>query len=284
MKPISLALLLVALAALPAAAIENSPVDCQERFHTEYGYGTQTYYAQETRTIAKNSISVLSLRPSHNGGVAVEGWDQPDIEVTACKSADEQSRLSQIRMVVNGGDVTSEGPSESGWTIHFLVRVPSGINLTAEAHNGPLSFRRVNGTVNAQTQNGPVSVQDCTGNINAEAHNGPISVSGTSGKVKAQAQNGPVSIRLNDSEWHGEGLEASTHNGPISLRVPPNYRSGVEVTSEGRSPFSCRICKSENRTWEDDGTKRVHFGAPGAPVVVRLSTSNGPVSIRDTFE
>jgi hypothetical protein len=157
MKPISLALLLVALA-LPAAAVENSPVDCQERFHTEYGYGAQTYYAQETRTIAKNSVSVLSLRPSHNGGVSVEGWDQPDIEVTACKSADEQSRLGQIRMVVNGGDVTSEGPNGSGWNVHFLVRVPNGIHLTAEAHNGPLSFRHVNGTVEARTENGPVSV------------------------------------------------------------------------------------------------------------------------------
>lgn len=284
MKSLLLALLSMALVALPAAAADNAPVDCQQRFHTEYGFGAQTYYAQETRTIARNSISALSLRPSHNGGVAVEGWDQPDIEVTACKSADEQSRLSQLRMVINGGDVTSEGPDESGWTIHFVVRVPNGINLTAEAHNGPLSFRRVNGTVNAHTQNGPVSVQDCTGTINADAHNGPITVSGSSGKVKAEAQNGPVTIRLKDSEWQGEGLEASTHNGPISLRVPANYRSGVEVVSEGRSPFSCRICKSEQRTWDDDGTKRVHFGAPGAPVVVRVSTVNGPVSIRDTFE
>lgn len=283
MKLTSLTLVLLAATALPAVAAD-SPVDCEARFHTEYGYGAQTYYAQETRMIARNSISVLNLRPSRNGGVAVEGWDQPDIEVTACKSADEQSRLGQIRLVVNGGDVTSEGPDESGWTIHFLVRVPSGINLTAEAHNGPLSFKRVNGTVNAHTQNGPVSVQDCTGNINADAHNGPISVSGTSGKVHAEAQNGPVTVRLNDSEWKGEGLEASTRNGPISLRVPANYRSGVEVTSTGRSPFSCRVCKSEQRTWEDDGTKRVHFGAPGAPVVVRLSTTNGPVSIRDTFE
>jgi hypothetical protein len=281
MKLASLALLLAA--AMPAAA-QNSPVDCQARFHTEYGYGTQTFYGQETHNIARNSISLLSLRPSRNGGVAVEGWDGSDIEVTACKSADEQSKLGRIRVSINGGDVTSDGPEDSGWTIHFLVHVPSGINLKAEAHNGPLSFKRVNGTVDAQTQNGPISVQDCTGNISTEAHNGPISVSGSSGKVKAEAQNGPVTIRLNDSEWKGEGLEASTHNGPISLRVPANYRSGVEVTSAGRSPFSCGMCKTEQRTWEDDGTKRVHFGAPGAPVVVRLSTTNGPVSIRDTFE
>ena len=282
MKLTSLALLLAA--AIPAAAVENAPVDCQQRFHTEYGYGVQTYYAQETHTIARNAISVLSVHPSRNGGVAVEGWDQPDIEVTVCKSADEQSRLNQLRANVSGGDVTSEGPEEGSWTIHFLVRVPSGINMKAETHNGPLSFKHVNGTVEAHTQNGPISVQDCTGNINADAHNGPISVSGASGKVKAQAQNGPVTIRLKDAEWQGEGLEASTHNGPISLRVPPNYRSGVEVSSAGRSPFSCGMCKSDQRTWEDDGTKRVHFGTPGAPVLVRLSTENGPVSIRDTFE
>ncbi len=280
MKPRSLALILIALMALPAIA-QTSSVDCQERFHTEYGWGTKTYYAQETRTIAGNSVS---LRPSRNGGVVVEGWDQPNVEVTACKSSDEQSRLAQLRMNVAGTEVTSEGPDDSGWTVHFVVKVPNGVNLTAEAHNGPLSFNHVNGTVHAETQNGPISVRNCTGNIDAEAHNGPISLTATSGKVRADAQNGPVTVRLNDSEWKGEGLEASTHNGPISLRVPANYRSGVEVTSAGRSPFSCSVCKSENRTWEDDGTKRVHFGAPGAPVVVRLSTHNGPVSIRDTFE
>ena len=280
MKPRSLVLALILLMALPAIA-QTSSVDCQERFHTDYGWGRQSYYAQETRTIAGTSVS---LRPSRNGGVAVEGWDQANIEVTACKSADEQSRLGQLKMNIAGTEVTSEGPDDSGWTVHFVVKVPRGVNLTAEAHNGPLSFSRVNGTVHAQTQNGPISVKDCTGDIDAEAHNGPISLSGTSGKVRADAQNGPVTVRLSNSEWQGEGLEASTHNGPISLRVPVNYRSGVEVTSSGRGPFSCANCRTEQRTWEDDGTKRVHFGAPGAPVVVRLSTYNGPVSISDTFE
>ena len=280
MKPKFLALFLILLMALPAIA-QTSSVDCEKRFHTDYGWGRQTYYAQETRTIAGNSVS---LRPSRNGGIAVEGWDQPNIEVTACKAAEDQSLLSQAHMNVAGTEVTSDGPDNSGWTVHFVVHVPNGANVTAEAHNGPLSFSRVNGTVHAQTQNGPISVRDCSGNIDAEAQNGPISMSGTSGKVRADAQNGPVTVRLNDSEWKGEGLEASTHNGPISLRVPANYRSGVEVTSSGRSPFSCGVCKTEQRTWEDDGTKRVHFGAPGAPVVVKLSTYNGPVSIRDTFE
>ena len=284
MRATSLGIALFVAAALPVFAVENSPVDCQQRYHTEYRDGSQTYYAQETQTIAANAAPVLSVRPSRNGGVTVEGWDQPQIQVTACKTADEQALLSQMRMVINGGEVTSEGPDTGNWTMHFVVRVPGGIHVQAEAHNGPISVTKVSGTVQVTSRNGPISIKQSTGNITANAENGPISLSETSGKIKATAQNGPVTVRLNNSEWRGEGLEASTRNGPITLRVPANYRSGVEVVSDGRSPFSCGVCKPENRTWDASGAKSVHLGDANAPVLVRLSSVNGPVSIRDTYE
>jgi DUF4097 and DUF4098 domain-containing protein YvlB len=139
----------------------------------------------------------------------------------------------------------------------------------------------VQGTITANTVNGPVSIKRCSGAITAEAQNGPIDVSAASGKVNVRAQNGPVTVRLANTQWQGEGLQASTQNGPMTLNVPPNYQSGVEVVSDGHSPFSCRACSDAQRTWTDDGSKRVRLGNPGTPVVVRLTTVNGPVTVQN---
>jgi hypothetical protein len=54
----------------------------------------------------------------------------------------------------------------------------------------------------------------------------------------------------------------------------------VEVSSSQHSPWSCRAaaCRSVNRDW-DDRTRTLRLGAD--PVVVRLSTVNGPVTIAE---
>jgi len=118
------------------------------------------------------------------------------------------------------------------------------------------------------------------GNVTVQAQNGPIHIAQSSGKIKVTAQNGPLSVDLSDSQWKGEGLEATTHNGPVSVRVPANFASGVDVEASGHSPFRCDLAECNNfrssKPW--DAQKTVHIG--GTPTVVRVSTVNGPVQIR----
>jgi len=259
--------------------------DCASVWNVTFDH-RQVYRAEETRTIAPGSISKLSLLPSHNGGVEVDGWDRNEISVKACKAAagssadDARRKLDAIKLKINGGEVTADGPdNEEQWAVHLYVRVPANINLEARAHNGPIGLYGVSGTVRAETVNGPISVEKCSGTITADAQNGPISLSGSSGKVHIAAHNGPVDVKLREQKWTGEGLEASTQNGPLHLQIPSSFQSGVEVVSDGHSPFRCENCKEENRTWDDSGMKKARFGAPGAPVIVRMSTVNGPVQI-----
>jgi DUF4097 and DUF4098 domain-containing protein YvlB len=304
-KKLSLSLLAVlaaALIVLPAIASDrtistsdafqkSAEGDCDAAVNVRFD-DRPVYRAEEQRTIAGNSFSKLSIHPPRNGGVQVEGWDRSEVSVKVCKAAADDSeqaargKLDRIKLSINGGNVTAEGPDGDHWSVHFLVRVPNNINLELEAQNGPISLRNVNGTVDARTVNGPVAVKKCSGTIVAEARNGPVSLSESSGKIRVSAQNGPVSVRLADQQWTGEGLDASTHNGPLELRIPSRYQSGVEVVSDGHSPFRCDsdVCGEANRTWDNDGAKKARFGAAGAPVVVRMSTVNGPVSVRGTME
>ena len=99
-----------------------------------------------------------------------------------------------------------------------------------------------------------------------------------SGNLYLRAQNGPISVELTGTQWQGGSLDAHGTNGPLSLRLREGYRSGVRVESRGYSPFSCSAaaCAAARKDW-DDRNRSVEFGS--APLVVRLSTVNGPVSI-----
>lgn len=271
---------------------DSDSASCTERYDISFR-DYEVYRGEEERTFQKSDFpNGLRLEAARNGGVAVVGWERNDILVKACKAAGSESaaegkrRLEQIRMQVEGGKVTATGPAEEGyWVVHILAFVPKGMKLEMDATNGPVSLRKFQGTVNLRTVNGPISIHRSSGEINARATNGPVSLSGSSGNIHIEVQNGPLDIHLTSDRWNGAGLEASARNGPIQLRLPSGYRSGVEVSSDGHSPFSCEsaACPEGSRTW-DDRRKMVRLGPAGQPVLVRMSTVNGPVSIHSSLD
>jgi len=259
---------------------------------------------EEERTLDPASFKTLTLEPGHNGGVLLRGWDQPNVKVKVCKAgiggndAEAKNALSAIRVEIGTGSVRSvdppgvesfdghSGDSRNTW-VQYIVEVPANISTEMTTWNGPLSILNVKGSVSARTQNGPISFKHASGTLTAEAHNGPIEVRDSSGKLTLSAQNGPLDIELANQNWQGAGLEARTHNGPIELKVPANYQSGIDVQTSGRAPVSCdlKTCEQNRGTWNnnDDGERHIRLGASDQPVLIKMSTENGPVSISSTM-
>ncbi|HEX9501612.1 MAG TPA: DUF4097 family beta strand repeat-containing protein [Thermoanaerobaculia bacterium] len=226
------------------------------------------------------NLRSLNIRAPQNGGIYVIGSTSGGYEVKACKAAAFQEDLNQIRARVSGNAIITDGPAASDWVVYYLVRAPRGATLDLESQNGPISLREVNGTVTANALNGPISLKESSGTFNLETTNGPISLDGGSGTARLNAQNGPITVRLRGSSWNGS-IEAHTENGPASLRIPSNFRSGVIVESDGHGPVSCRAaaCREARRTWDDEDNRKIELGS--GPTVVRMSTVNGPVSVRE---
>jgi hypothetical protein len=113
--------------------------------------------------------------------------------------------------------------------------------------------------------------------------NGPISLDGSRGSVRIQTENGPISVTLEGKTWSGTGLSADAKNGPLTLMVPSGYQSSFVVESTNYAPVSCQasICDHARKTW-DDNHRRIEYG--NAPAMIRLSTVNGPVSVRESRE
>jgi DUF4097 and DUF4098 domain-containing protein YvlB len=243
----------------------------------------------EEHTLTKSEAPMLEIRPHTNGGVQIVGWEKDTYSVKACKAAsgsgaDAERILSQISMTIDKGKISTQGPGyDDDWTVYLLIRAPRSAVLDLETKNGPISLYDVDGKLTARAHNGPISLKNFSGEADITAVNGPISVEGSNGNVRVHTENGPISVALTGKTWSGAGLTADAKNGPLTLMVPRDYQSSFVVESRNYSPVSCKasICDNARKTWDDEN-RRIEFG--NAPAMIRLSTVNGPVSVRDSRE
>ncbi|HET9741995.1 MAG TPA: hypothetical protein VFQ00_04535 [Terriglobales bacterium] len=259
----------------------NEPVTSCDQLHMRT-WDNQEIARSEERVTLPGTSSTVSADASRNGGIYVYGEDRQDFQVLNCKAAvsnDQGSaeyKLQQIKMSSDGGRLTVSGPEDGDWVSYLIIHAPRTSSLALSGENGPISVSDVSGKLDVHEINGPFAVKNSGGEITAQVRNGPISYSGTGGDVHLRAENGPVSVRLGGSSWNGKGLEAHSENGPLSVKLPNHYTSGVLVETSGYSPFHCSGCEGARRDF-DDNNKSVQFGS-GEPVI-RMSTTNGPVSI-----
>jgi len=252
-----------------------------------------TFGDQETaRAVQRTSVMMggapLELRPDANGGVRIERGTGRAYEITACiaagarSMADAQAAADSVRLSLDGNRVRVtgvEGERARNWSVQLIVSAPDGASIDAQTTNGPIGVNGASGTFVLRASNGPIGLDDVRGNVDARASNGPISVEGGSGQFNVETANGPISVRLSGQRWDGR-LDARASNGPLTLNVPQNYQSGVEVSSSGHAPWNCRAqaCRDGSRDW-DDRERSLRIGAD--PVVVKLRTVNGPVTVNE---
>lgn len=284
MKLAPLTISAIVVAALGVSAqqrIVRLEADCSD---INFMFGDdQVAYAVQQATVPM-SVGELNVNPGGNGGIRIRRGTGSAYAITACigagapTRADAQRAADAVRIVVEGSRVRVEpAPKSRSWGVHLIVEAPRGAHIHAETSNGPLGVDGVEGRLTLRASNGPIGLDDVAGQVDARAVNGPIKVSGSRGDLTVETQNGPIGVELLGSRWAGR-LDARAQNGPLSVRVPERYLSGVEIRSEDRSPWSCRIaeCRTGNRDW-DNHSRTLKFG--GDPVVVRISTVNGPVTV-----
>ena len=261
-------------------------VDCSN-LHIQFD-DQDAVVRSEERAVTKAEAPVLKVRPHAIGGVQVVGWYKENYSVRACKAVlrgDAAERmLSQITTQIENGTVSTKGPAgEDDWTVYLLIRAPKSAAIDLDTMNGPISLYDVDGKLTAHAHNGPISLKNFSGDADISALNGPISLEGSSGNVRIRTENGPISVDLKGKTWSGSGLSADAKNGPVTLRVPSGFQSSFVVESTNYAPVSCRasVCDSARKTWDDEH-RRIEYGS--APVVLHLSTVNGPVSIEQGRE
>lgn len=236
--------------------------------------------------VKREVIEATSLRSLkavvEHAPISFEGGNAAGYTIIVCKAAALATDLDRIRVSLDGNELRTDGPdgSRRRWTVLYHVKAPRGADIDVKAENGPVAIRDLEGTVVARAENGPLSLNNVDGNIDAQTQNGPISIRGGSGTMKVRASNGPLSVHLDGSAFDGT-IDAATKNGPLSVKVPRGFATGVLIESRGGGPINCRA-EGCNRAWRsnDEGEpRRIELGS--GPTNIRLSTVNGPVSVKD---
>src|SRR5215212_540714 len=272
---IALALGLLACGAYAGGHTYTNIGDADECSSRQFRFnGNRAFVAEET--IEATNLTSLKV-VAENSPVKVMGGSARGYSITVCKAAEVAEDLNDIRVTVSGGELRATGPSNRDWTVAYLILAPDRADINVEAHNGPVSFRGLSGSVYARLMNGPVSIDDVDGDVDVVTKNGPVSIDGGSGNIKLRATNGPLSVRLGGASFNGT-LDATTQNGPLSVKVPSGYGSGVVIEARGHGPISCHAdeCGNARGNWwdDDDRPRRFEFGK--GPENVHISTVNGP--------
>ncbi len=264
---------------------------CRDSFHMFSDEHPYVAYDEETKTLPNQPLTVTASR---NGGIQVLNWNKPEFSIKICKAAAANSDsgaeqlVKQISMNAQNGVVTVNGPDRQNsgnydgplWSASLVIFAPVGSTMDLTAHNGGISLKGVNANVTGHTENGGISLNQSSGKADLEARNGGISIKDCSGDVKANVQNGGISIKLAD-EWQGAGLVANTRNGGVTVEIPKNFRSSLEIASTGHGSIQCKstACDSMQRTWNDRDDRILRLG--GSPAVVRATTVNGGIVVKD---
>ena len=260
-----LALLGLAWAALPLAA----QVDDEEwvrRCERDWGDRDRERVC-EVRVERIPARASIVIDGGTNGGAQVIGWDRNEIEVHAriqaqAEEMEDARALARDVRITTDGTIEADGPStgrREHWSVQFVVYAPRRIDVSARAHNGP------------------VSAHEVTGRIVLETHNGPVSLRQVAGDVSATTQNGPVSVTLTGDRWDGAGLRARTQNGPVTLEIPENYSAELE-TGTVNGPMSIDFPLQVTIQGRVGRTLRTTLGSGGPSVTV--TTQNGPLTLR----
>jgi hypothetical protein len=274
MRAICLALLaavIVAESAIPPAGAAQRRgrlpgPDCADR---DFDRGRRHC---ETRQLTMPGGAPVEIDAGHNGGVWVRAADRADVAVAAHVLADAptdaeaRSIAEQVQVTATGGRVTATGPDTGGrrwWAVTFVVEVPPGTPVTAQARNGG------------------VTLEDFTGEARLQSVNGPVNLRNVGGDIRGGTTNGPVTIELDGGAWIGSGLDMETRNGPVRIRVPEAFSANLELeTVNGPVRIDHPGIPPQARTrrgGRESGRVTATLGSGGARI--RATTVNGPVSV-----
>jgi hypothetical protein len=244
--------------------------------------GASTVRREQTVPITSSGALNLRVRAPERGGIRVQTSTDGSASALVCMAASAgneaaaNSVLGKIVAQSESGELTVTGPEDEQWAAYIVLSVPNNATLDLSSGNGEISLRGVNGQFTLRTQNGPISMVAVSGVVDCEAQNGPIQFRGHAGDIRLAAQNGPLGVKLDAPTWTGKGLDAHTTNGPVQLSAPDGMRSGVQVECSGNSPFSWNGATS---FFGDEGPRSHTVLLGDGPVMVHLSTVNGPVNI-----
>lgn len=213
-----------------------------------------------------------------NGGITVEEWGEPTLEVYALKKTFwGEKELEKTEIKVEPGtdfSVKTEHVESFSWVlVSIRIHVPENVTVDlVKTGGGDIELKGTRGDVTVRSSSGDVTVRDHEGNVSAETSNGKLRIEEIRGNVDADTSNGAITV----SDVVGS-VSAVSSNGDVSIkaaRTVTKAESGngnIEVGFDNITEIGCYI-----RT--NNGEVRVHIPVD-MDANITLKTSNGEIDL-----
>jgi len=237
---------------------------------------TQSASAGRTETIHRSYDTRATPRLSVeniNGDLAIDGWDQNRIEISAVKQAPTSERLDDLRVTMeqDGDDVTIrvEYPRQNNFTdgegprVDFTIHVPRGTRVArVEFVNGDVDISGVSGDVEASSVNGGISGEKLGGHVDLSTVNGGVKLLavGGAGPIRLNSVNGDVTLIL--PKQFDARIVAGTLHGDITAI------DGIDVDAK-------QFAGSSMRGVIGKGTMKVDLNTVNGSIDVRREGEGG---------
>ena len=204
-----------------------------------------------------------------NGQIRVEPAEGDTVEVTATRivkaPTEEQAKRTledfKIAETVSPESVLVDSTGlrmaiNRSRRVDYMARVPRGTRVVLKSTNGDIDVRDLGGMFRAETTNGGIKARAIEGGAQVETTNGSV-----------------------DLEFAGlgdDGVRCSTTNGTIALTLPQDVKARftATVTNGDISARDLPLATTEK------SRRRLEATAGGGGPLVRLSTTNGDITIR----
>ncbi len=180
--------------------------------------------AHEERTVVTPypaaDVTMIDVDNTSGSVTIVGSAGRDEITVTA-RISDGLRRTGEQQRLVDGRlELESTCPLiGSEWCeVDYTIEVPAELPVRADADNGGIDVRGMDGRVDLSTDNGSVEVSDVGGDLTIEGDNGSIRADAlTTDTVLAETDNGSIVLELLEPPTN---VEARSNNGSVEVVLP----------------------------------------------------------------
>ncbi len=210
------------------------------------------------------------------GSISIEGWQQPNVEVTAEISTEApttadlafltkvntftfEDETNHVRILTTGTHDKQfikknfkkfpKNLLAMPWRIDYKIKVPNYCDLEIDAGHGNFDLRGVDGTIVIKALQSDRANLDLVG-----------------GFLKATFGGDEVNVKLNARGWRGQGVDIQVAHGTLNITAPPALNSDLDLSilRTGKIENKFENFKPRNKTKFSETSMLARAGSGGA--------------------
>lgn len=237
-----------------------------------------------TETLHHRTFKISSgkdlIVDTETGDITITPWEKNEVEIKIIGNDKARERM-EFNFKADDNKIEVKGKRDgSGWSwfsgleLKYEIKVPESFNLEIYTAGGDIKAGGIKGKIYLKTSGGDIWADRCKGSIDARTSGGDINIYSSDSPVNAKTSGGDIEL-----EYSGQnkGIDLNTSGGDITIKVSPDIKAVVELSTSGGHVSNSGITISNATKMS---RTKIHGEINGGGEKIIARTSGGDVEIR----